>query len=109
MSETLKLQRNASIYTKRRQMRKAATRTVQVGVSCFGARQTGLASTGRGRRAGWEQRKERVREKMVQTEVRGERGEEGWREGKRKGGRGRDQKREKERKRERLICTKSNR
>lgn len=37
MSETLKLQRNASIYTKRRQMRKAATRTAQIWVNRFGA------------------------------------------------------------------------
>lgn len=33
MSETLKLQRNASIYTKRRQRRKAATRTAQLRVN----------------------------------------------------------------------------
>lgn len=102
MSETLKLQRNASIYTKRRQMRKAATRTVQVGVSCFGARQTGLASTGRGRRAGWgPEEGESKRENGTNRSERGERGRR--MEGGKKKGRERERSKEREREKEREI------
>lgn len=78
---TLKLQRNASIYTKRRQMRKAATRTAQFRVNCFGTRtdRTGKHNLG-GRRAGsgagGARGREQVRENGTNGNERGERGRE---------------------------------
>ena len=100
MSETLKLQRNASIYTKRRQMRKAATRTAQVRVNCFGAR-TDRAGKDNAGSQGWAgarggKKKGRAKDRMKQTEVRGEVREEGGREGEREK-RGEKEKRERER------------
>lgn len=67
-------------------MRQAATRTAQVQVNCFGLRTDRGWQAQRGSlRAGWGQRggkKGRVREKVKQTEVRGEGGErDGGREG----------------------------